>query len=316
MPEIHALEPVDLRKAWPNEAHNFTPWLANHLHLLGQELNLDLKDPMTEVTLPVAGRVDIIATQVDTGDKVVIENQLNGSDDSHCLRLMAYAANADANILVWVAQRFTPYHVSILNWLNESDNKDVYGVEVRAYQVGDALATDFRVVVEPARSQPVALTTTRMTMSTYYADFYRPLSAQLQRSGLSPVGRGGWRGRWRSFQTPHPQAIYVAELNADKASAYLYLHGPGHRHLHDALAEHRAEIDSSLGGGAVWDQGDQSSWVTLEAEAKIEDPAIDLEAVRQRMFDNLVRLRDATQSYLEEMRAAPDAGGDDAETDG
>ena len=108
MPEIHALEPVNLREAWPNEAQDFTPWLADHLHLLGKELNLDLKDTATEVTLPVGGRVDIIATQADTDEKVVIENQLEDADDSHCLRLIGYAANSDANILVWVAQRFPP----------------------------------------------------------------------------------------------------------------------------------------------------------------------------------------------------------------
>jgi hypothetical protein len=39
MPEINALEPVSLRQVWPDEARDFTPWLAAHLHLLGAELN-------------------------------------------------------------------------------------------------------------------------------------------------------------------------------------------------------------------------------------------------------------------------------------
>jgi hypothetical protein len=41
MPEINALEPVSLRQVWPDEARDFTPWLAAHLHLLGAELNLE-----------------------------------------------------------------------------------------------------------------------------------------------------------------------------------------------------------------------------------------------------------------------------------
>lgn len=49
--------------AWPNEAQDFTPWLVEHLELLGAELELDLKFVDKEVTLPGAGRVDILARQ-------------------------------------------------------------------------------------------------------------------------------------------------------------------------------------------------------------------------------------------------------------
>ena len=136
MPEIHALEPVGLREAWPDEAQDFTPWLRDHLQLLGVTLNLALEPVASEVPLPGAGRVDIMAKQVSTEAKVVIENQLETSDDSHCLRLLGYAANADANILVWVAQDFTDYHRSILSWLNESDNIAVYAVAVKGLQGG------------------------------------------------------------------------------------------------------------------------------------------------------------------------------------
>ena len=156
MPQINALEPVSLRQVWPDEARDFTPWMKDHLQMLGAELNLALEPVAAEVTLPGAGRVDIIAEQASTNAKVVIENQLEVSDDSHCLRLLGYAANADANILVWVAQDFTDYHRSILSWLNESDNIAVYAVAVRAYRVGDAIAADFQLVVEPPQSQPAA----------------------------------------------------------------------------------------------------------------------------------------------------------------
>ena len=55
MPEIHELEPVNLREAWPDEARHFTPWLASHLNLLGDELELELYLEGQEITLPGAG---------------------------------------------------------------------------------------------------------------------------------------------------------------------------------------------------------------------------------------------------------------------
>ena len=286
----------------PTRQGTSPPWLAEHLHLLGSKLNLALQLVAVEATLPEAGRVDIIAEQVSTEAKVVIENQLGVSDDSHCLRLLGYAANAEANILVWVAQDFTDYHRSILSWLNESDTIAVYAVAVRAYRVADAIAADFQLVVEPPQSQPgTASTSTRVTANTYYADFYRPVVAQLRRSGLRPVSRGGWRGRWRSFQTEYPQVVYAAGLSDEKAWAFLAVNGEDNQHIYHALTQHRAEIDAKLNGGTEWEQGKDNSWIGLRTEAVLSDPDVNLEAVGDWIAGNLLRLRDVVKPHLDEV---------------
>ena len=224
MVEVRALKRVSLRRVWPDEAGDFTPWLADNLSLLGSKLNLVLEREEVEVVLPGAGRVDILAKQAETGARVVIENQLGLSDDSHCLRLLGYAANAEANILVWVARDFRDYHRSILSWLNESDNIAVYAVAVRAYQVGDSLAVDFRLVVEP--QEGTASGPRRKTASTYDAEFYRPVVENLRRSGLQPMGRGGYRGRYRSFQTGYPDVHYSSGFSlGGRATASLVFTG-------------------------------------------------------------------------------------------
>ena len=230
MSEVHPLEPISLREAWPDEARDFTPWLAGNLHLLAAELNLDLELEKQEAKLPGAGRVDILARQAVTGDRVVIENQLEESDDSHCLRLLGYAANANANTLVWVARDFTNYHRGILNWLNESDSIDVYAVTVQAYHVGGVLGASFRIEVEPRRAQRETTALARTTMSTHYADFYRPLVAQLRQSELPAVGRGGWRGRWRSFDSGYsPGWSMPRRLPRGRRSCSCPCTGPGTR---------------------------------------------------------------------------------------
>ena len=315
MREINALEPVSLRQVWPDEARDFTPWLKDHLQMLGSKLNLALEVVATEVTLPGAGRVDIMAEQVSTKARVVIENQLEVSDDSHCLRLLGYAANADANILVWVAQDFTDYHRGILSWLNESDNIAVYAVAVRAYRVADSIAADFQLVVEPPQSQPGASSTSpKITMNSYYADFYRPVVAQLRRSGLLPVSRGGWRGRWRSFETGYPHVVYAAGLSEDKAWAFLEVYGANNQHIYHALTQHRDEIDAGLNGESEWVHGEDQSWVGLLTPAVLSDPMINLDAVGDWIAENLLRLQSVAQPYLDRvMNEATSPGDEDAE---
>ena len=294
MPEIYPLEPEGLGAGWPNEAQNFTPWLAENLQLLGAQFSLELELERTEVTLPGAGRVDILARQAVTNDRVVIENQLGQSDDSHCLRLLGYAANAEANILIWVARDFTPYYRSILNWLNQSNSIDVYAVAVKLYRVGDVLGVTFQVEVEPQRDQPEALALARATMSTRYADFYRPLATQLRHSGLMPVRRG----RWRSFETGYsPDVIYVAGLTEGKAQVFLSIHGDDREDIYQALAQNGEEIDREL-DGAIWAQGDRECSVTLQTDGVLSDYDAGDESLRRWMASNLLQLRQVMQPHL------------------
>ena len=168
--------------------------------------------------------------------------------------------------------------------------------------MGDALAADFRLIVEPPQSQPgTTSASTGTTANTYYADFYRPVGAQLRRSGLLPVSRGGWRGRWRSFQTGYSNVVYAAGLSEGKAWAFLDVYGADNQHIYQALTQHRAEIDAEFDGGAVWKQGEDQSWESLQTEAATIDPMVNLEAVGQWIADNLLRLRVVVQPYLDQV---------------
>ncbi len=303
MPKVTLLKRVNLREAWPNEARDFTPWLAENIALLGAELDLSLERAQTEVTLPVAGRVDIRARNARTGGSVVIENQLGESDDSHCLRLLGYAADTEANVLVWVAAGFSQYHKRILRWLNDADTIDVYAVRVRAYRVGDRLAVDFRTVVGSARSaerRPVTLT-------TLYGEFYRPLVARLRRHGVQPISRGGGRGRYRSFETGHSGATYWTGFDEGRPRVGLYLHGSGHRDRYAGLVSHREEIAEKV-DGAVSRRDRQHGIVLVRPEVlPVAEASEDqMEAGRRWMADALLSLRSAVQPRLDELLRARD----------
>lgn len=311
MPRVTPLERADLREAWPHEEHDFTPWLAENIELLAKELGLRLEQVEREVRLPLAGRVDLRALQSRTGAKVVIENQLGWSDDSHCLRLLGYAADSDASILVWVAAGFSRYHRRIVEWLNESDTIALYAVQVRAWRVGDRLAFDFRTMVAPTqnghRSGPKHI-------NTLYAEFYRPLVARLARNDLHPVGKGGWRGRYRSFQTGHAGAVYGTALdqNEEKLRVGFFLDETYRRERRAALRERESAITAKVGRPVSWWDDGFVLWgprgISV-AEASEEE----MEAARKWLEQNLLSLRTAVGPHLEEVMRAGASGSDAAQ---
>ena len=127
------------------------------------------------------------------------------------------------------------------------------------------------------------------------------------------TGKGGYRGRWRSFQTGYPGVLYSTALDEGKAQVHLSLTGTDHQRTYDALIRQQAEIDAALGRTAKWHQGDRESWLRLETEhleaVRQWGPEEDLETVRGRMAENLLRLRAAVQPYLDQvMGAAQDNG--------
>ena len=117
-PNLAKIERVDLREAWPNEAHDFTPWLDKNIAELGEALDMDLEVIKTEAT--VGGySLDVLATDLNQNRPVIIENQLTATDHDHLGKLLTYAAGYDANVIVWLTREFRDEHRQAIGSINE-----------------------------------------------------------------------------------------------------------------------------------------------------------------------------------------------------
>ena len=162
----------------------------------------------------------------------------------------------------------------------------------------------------PRQDQREASVVARAAMSTRYADFYRPLAAQLRRSGMLAVGRGGWRGRWRSFETGYsPDVTYAAGLTEGKVHVFLSIRGDEREDIYQALGQRREEIEGEL-DGPIWDQGNRESSVTIQTDGVLSDGGAGDDSLRQWMADNLLQLRggDAASPRPSDEGTAPRAG--------
>ena len=140
MKKLSKLKIIPLREIWPHEALDFTQWLAkeDNLALLGETINLDLRDSETEKP---AGdfSIDILATD-ENDNPVVIESQLGKTDHDHLGKIITYASAKEANTIVWVVGRPRDEHKQAVEWLNQrTDEKaNFFLIKVEVWQIEES----------------------------------------------------------------------------------------------------------------------------------------------------------------------------------
>ena len=312
--ELGKLERVDVRKVWPHEALNFTPWLAQNLGVLSEAVGVDLELVEMEATLPgEGGRVDILAKDLLTGASIVIENQLGISDNDHCAGLLGYAAHSDSRILIWVASGFTDWHRKIVKWLNKN-GVQIYAVELSAWRIGDSYAPHLKSIAGPDASDNW-VTSGRRSNGQRYRDFFQPLVDQFRREGITPrstalaandhefpsgfSGIAYHAGFWGGFSSPSFDVyLWIATSDKDRNKA-----------IFDALYQYKEEIEREL-PGVSWDRKDNQRMCSIyfSNRGSIEDSDENLAELQEWALVLLPNLKSAFQPRLEKviMELQPD----------
>ncbi len=196
--DLGRLQPVELRSAWIHEANDYTPWLASNLDRLSDIIGITLKLEGTEVSVgPFSA--DILALDVLTNTRVLIENQLEQADHVHLGQILTYIAGLEANTVVWTAKAFRDEHRSAIQWLNlhTTDDFSFFAVEVSAVRIGDSpIAPLFRVVEQPnnwdrqiQRTAPTDRTDKPPQLAREFWD--STIQAHPELSGVGKAGPGG-----------------------------------------------------------------------------------------------------------------------------
>lgn len=147
------IEIKDLRKVWPHEALDFTPWLSEeeNLSLLADAAGLEITLNETESSVGEFN-VDIYATETGTDRKIIIENQLEDTNHDHLGKLITYASGKSADIIIWVVKKAREEHRSAIEWLNNHTDENIafFLIEIKIYQIGNSdIAVKFEVVEKP-----------------------------------------------------------------------------------------------------------------------------------------------------------------------
>ncbi|OQY94041.1 MAG: hypothetical protein B6D37_09920 [Sphingobacteriales bacterium UTBCD1] len=151
--KLSRISKINPREIWKHEAIDFTQWLAReeNISVLCEELELNLENVKPEAS---AGRynVDLVADDIDSKRKVIIENQLESTDHKHLGQLLTYASAYDASIIIWVVTDYTEEHRQAIDWFNRhiSESISFFLVQIEVYKIGDSdAAPKFNIICEP-----------------------------------------------------------------------------------------------------------------------------------------------------------------------
>ena len=250
------IEYLRVRDEWPDEARDFTPWLARNLGLLSDAVGLKLELVQEEAAVGPFS-CDILAREADTGEHVAIENQLEWSDHSHFGQLLTYTAGRNARVSIWVAPDFRYEHAATLHWLNEwtRDGLRFYGVRVEYVKIGDSAPEPrLRTVVSPegwnediTQSQGASMS----PRSQQFQEFFQPLIDQLLWEGFADRATQHFGSSGRFFPSGLREGTGYAVSFEGGNDAWVTLHiraedRESTKRIFDKLNESKDEIESSI----------------------------------------------------------------------
>ncbi len=143
----------DLRNIWAHEARDFTKWLAqeDNLALLSDAIGINIALEERESSVGDFN-VDLYATEVGTGRRIIIENQLEFSNHDHLGKIITYASGKGAEVIVWIVKHARDEHKNAIEWLNQHTDENIgfFLIEIELWKINDSLpAPKFNVVEKP-----------------------------------------------------------------------------------------------------------------------------------------------------------------------
>ena len=315
--DLASIERIELREVWKDEAANFTPWLAENISRLGEALGLDLELQETEAAVG-SYSLDVLATDLNGGRTVVIENQLESTDHNHLGQLLTYAAGLDANVVVWITKEFRDEHRQALDWLNQhtDEDTDFFGVTVEAWKIdGSRPAPHFNLAATPNGWRTEAVKRSRgqtrvaSERQERYEAFFQRLIDTLREEHRFTNAKKASPVNWYSFTTGYSRIGYGANFSGQREArveVYIdYQDGERNIQLLEALEQHKEQVEAELHQSLDWQrlENRRACRIVVTRDGSIDDDEDALAETQTWMIDTLLNFKRVFDPLLARLTA-------------
>ena len=299
---LGTLTRVQPRDIWNNEAKDFTPWLADHIQDLGKALGIELELDETEAKVGDFS-LDVLARDLGTGRKVVIENQLTDTDHDHLGKLLTYAAGFDAGTVIWICEAIREEHRQTLDWLNQRTDSDTqfFGIVIEVLQIDDSKpAYNFKPVVFPnewLKTRRLGPKKTISARAEAYREYFQALIDELREDHKFTGARVAQPQNWYSFASGFQGIVYGASFAlGNRVRIDLYIDQgdtKSNKELFDSLANIQDEIESELATSLDWERLDEkrASRIAVYREGSVDDNTSALSEIREWQVEWILKFK-------------------------
>lgn len=257
---VGKIERVPLRDIWRHEAFDFTRWLEENIDVLNDSIGLSLSNAEREKS---AGgfNVDLVAED-ETGNPVIIENQLERSNHDHLGKIITYLTAIEAKTAVWIVADPRPEHIGAIAWLNDSSSANFYLVKVEGIRIGSSDPAPLLTLIVGPGDESKEVGETKKEIAERYTIRYKFWKALLQvakdksrlHAALSP-GRYSWLGAGAGKSGLSYN--YVTRQHDSNVELYID-RGEGceqeNEQIFDELMKNKNEIEKVFGEPLNWER--------------------------------------------------------------
>lgn len=271
---------INPRRMWPNEALNFTPWLAENISELGEKIGMELEVVGQEVSVgPYSA--DILAKDINTDSYIVIENQLEKTNHDHLGKSITYASALNAKTIVWIATDFTEEHKKALDWLNDNTNEDLsfWGIQLELWQIAEDTASMRLNIVSTPNTNVKTIkskTNNESESRNIQLEFWTKFREKLQSTKKIPSLQTPQAHYWYDVRIGRSDILLSNICNTQKSivGVRLYIRNKVVDVYYPALEARKVEINKALGCEPDWDPNPSAKdkTITLLHQTDLSNP--------------------------------------------
>lgn len=310
MANLGKLSKVDLRKVWTHEARDFSAWLAQDENLtsLGETVGIEIGLIGTEVE---AGRyrIDILANDLNTDHKVIIENQLEPTNHDHLGKIITYAAGHDAKYIIWIVKDVLPEHQKAVEWLNEYLDEDIriFLIRIEVWQIGDsAYAPKFEII--SAKNDWAAVVKKTATSGEYsetklkQQQFWIEMCEYIRNHDSNIRLQTPLPQHWFNFSLGSSIAHLATTINTkqNRFAADLYI--PNDKSLYQYLLTKESQLVNELGHELNWFEGDKATGFRIYRNVDDVFDEKSKDKNFQWLYGMIINLRSVILPYIQDYK--------------